>query len=118
MSETEIIELARAYVALSNSHRPELIVPLFAADAVYSSSAVGEFHGPAAIGDMMRGFFKRYPDVFWLCENFKCNDSRVSFDFSLQAHDAESGTHLQRNGIERITYDARGLIKKLEVKAE
>jgi hypothetical protein len=117
VTETEIIELARAYVALSNSHRTELIVPLFADDAVYSSSAVGEFHGAAAIGDMMRGFFKRYPDVFWSCENFKYSANRVSFDFSLQAHDAESGGRLQRGGIERIAYDDRGLIKKLEVKA-
>ncbi len=117
MTETEAIELARAYVALSNSHRPELIVPLFADDAIYSSSTVGEFHGAAAIGDMMREFLRRYPDVFWLCENFKCNDNRVSFDFSLQAHNAESGTHLQRSGIERIAYDDQGLIKKLEVKA-
>jgi hypothetical protein len=118
MTETETIELARAYVALSNSHRLELIVPLFAGDAVYSSSAVGEFQGPAAIGDMMRGFFMRYPDVFWLCGDFRYDDNRVSFEFSLQAMDAETGAHLQRSGIERIAYDDRGLIKKLEVKAE
>jgi hypothetical protein len=118
MSEIEIIELARAYIALSNSHRSELILPLFADDAVYSSSAVGEFRGPAAIGDMMRGFFTRYPDVFWLCQNFKSDGNRVSFDFSLQAIDAQSGFHLQRSGIERISYDDQGLIKKLEVKAE
>lgn len=118
MTETETIELARAYVALSNSHRTELITPLFADDAIYSSSAVGEFHGPSAIGEMMHGFFRRYPDVFWLCENFRCDDKRVSFDFSLQAHNAESGAHLQRSGLERITYDDQGQIKKLEVKAE
>jgi hypothetical protein len=117
VTETETIELARAYVALSNSHRVELIIPLFVDDAVYSSSAVGEFHGVAAIGDMMRGFFGRYPDVFWACDNFKCCANRVSFDFSLQGHDAESGDRLQRGGIERIVYDDRGLIIKLEVKA-
>ncbi|MCP4333746.1 MAG: nuclear transport factor 2 family protein [Gammaproteobacteria bacterium] len=118
MTETETTELARAYVALSNSHRPELIVPLFADDAIYSSNAVGEFHGSVAIGDMMHGFFRRYPDVFWLCKNFRYNDNRVSFDFSLQAIDAESGAHLQRSGLEKITYDDQGRIKKLEVKAE
>ena len=58
MTETETIELARAYVALSNSHRPELIAPLFSDDAIYSSSAVGEFHGPLAIGEMMRGVWR------------------------------------------------------------
>ena len=42
---------------------------------------------------------------------------RVSFDFSLQATDAETGERLQRSGVEHISYDDRGLIKKLEVMA-
>jgi nuclear transport factor 2 (NTF2) superfamily protein len=117
MTEIEIIELAHAYVALSNAHRVELIRPMFAADAIYHSSAVGEFQGEDAIIDMMRRFFARYPDVFWLCEDFRCEANRVSFDFSLQASDAQSGEQLQRNGIERIEFDAQGLIKRLEVKA-
>ena len=117
MSETETIELARAYVALSNSHRTDFIIALFTDDAVYSSSAVGEFHGRAAIGGMMRGFFTRYPDVFWSCSNFTCNVNEVSFDFSLQAVDAETGAALQRSGTERIVYDDLGLIKRLEVNA-
>jgi len=117
MTETETIELARAYVALSNSHRLELIIPLFTDDAIYSSSAAGDYQGAKQIGEMMQGFFKHYPDVFSLCGNFAYDDRRVSFEFSLQAIDAENGTQLQRSGIERITYDDRGLIKKLEVNA-
>jgi hypothetical protein len=31
MTDTELIELAKAYVALSNSHRINLITPMFAA---------------------------------------------------------------------------------------
>ena len=117
MTEIEISELARAYVALSNAHRVELIRPMFAADAIYYSSAVGEFQGVDAIIDMMRGFFTRYPDAFWLCEHYHCEMNRVSFDFSLQASDAQSGAQLQRSGIERIEFDDQDLIKKLEVKA-
>jgi hypothetical protein len=117
MTELESIELAKAYVALSNAHRIELILPMFAAEAVYTSSAVGEFIGPNAIGDMMRSFFGRYPDVFWLTENFRYGNGRVTFDFSLQANAADSGEHLQRQGIERIEFDQQGLIKKLEVNA-
>ena len=41
MTEIESIELARTYVARSNAHRVDLIQPLFAADAIYRSSAVG-----------------------------------------------------------------------------
>ena len=117
MTEIEISELAHAYVALSNAHRLEMIKPMFATDAVYHSSAVGEFHGVDAIIDMMGTFFTRYPDAFWLCEQFRCEVNRVSFDFSLQARDAQSGEQLQRNGIERIEFDDQGLIIRLEVKA-
>ena len=117
MTAIESIELARAYVALSNAHRVELILPLFAADAVYTSSAVGEFVGPIAIGDMMQNFFARYPDVFWLTENYRYDNGRVSFDFGLQATAADSGEHLQRQGVEHIEFNRHGLIRRLEVNA-
>lgn len=117
MTEIEALELSRAYVALSNAHRVELIVPMFAANAVYTSFALGEFVGQTAIGKMMEEFFNAYPDAFWLAENFRCDNNRVTFDFSLQANAATSGEHLQRQGIERIEFDDRGLISRLEVKA-
>ena len=117
MTEIEAIELSRAYVALSNAHRVELILPLFAETAVYTSSALGEFTGPGAIGEMMQEFFDAYPDAFWLAENFRCDENRVKFDFSLQANAVTSGEHLQRQGVERIEFNDRGLISKLEVKA-
>ena len=117
MTEIETIELANAYVALSNAHRVDLISKMFSSAAVYTSSAVGEFIGPDAIGDMMQGFFARYPDAFWLAENYRCDSNRVTFDFGLQATEATSGEHLQRQGIERIEFDEFGLIKRLEVKA-
>ena len=117
MTELESIELAKAYVSLSNAHRIELILPMFAAEAVYTSSAVGEFSGPIAIGNMMQGFFARYPNVFWLAENYRFDNGRVTFDFGMQASAADSGEQLQRQGIERIEFDRRGLIRKLEVNA-
>jgi len=117
MTEIETIELSRAYVALSNSHRIGLILPMFSAGAVYTSSALGEFAGPGAIGEMMQEFFNAYPDAFWLAENYRFDKNRVTFDFSLQANAAISGEHLQRQGLERIEFDDHGLISKLEVKA-
>lgn len=117
MTGIEAIELSRAYVALSNAHRAELILPLFANQAVYTSSTLGEFAGPGAIGDMMQDFFNAYPDAFWLAENYRFDKNRVTFDFSLQANAAISGEHLQRQGLERIEFDDQGLISKLEVKA-
>ena len=118
MTELESIELAKAYVALSNAHRVELILPMLAAEAVYTSSVVGEFSGPIAISNMMQGFFARYPDVFWLAENYRFDNGRVTFDFGMQASAADSGEQLQRQGVERIEFNRQGLIKKVEVKAD
>jgi len=117
MTEIEATELARAYVALSNAHRIDLIGPMFAEDAVYHSSAVGEYQGVESINEMMQTFFDRYPDVFWLSEDFRYASNRVSFSFSLQATDAQTGSLLQRNGIEHIDFDPQGRIKRLEVQA-
>jgi uncharacterized protein GlcG (DUF336 family) len=117
MTKIESIELARAYVALSNAHRTDLILALFAGDAVYRSSAVGEHQGATAIIAMMHAFFTRYPDVCWKCANYRCADRRVSFAFELRATDAGDGSKLQRDGIEHIEFDAHGLIKALEVNA-
>jgi len=115
MTATESIELARAYVALSNAHRSDLILPLFAGDAVYRSSTVGEHRGAPAIAAMMQLFFSRYPDVHWQCRHYRCDGNRVSFDFALSATAADDGSRLQRGGVEHIEFDAGGLIKALEV---
>jgi hypothetical protein len=58
-----------------------------------------------------------YPDVFWLTENFRYDNGRVTFDFGLQATAADSGEHLQRQGVEHIEFDRHGLIRRLEVNA-
>jgi nuclear transport factor 2 (NTF2) superfamily protein len=117
MTATEALELARAYVALSNAHRVDLIGPMFATDAVYRSSAVGEYHGTQAIIEMMRSFFERFPDVFWLCDNYQCSQNRVGFEFQLQATEADSGQSISRGGHECIEFDSAGLIRLIEVQA-
>jgi len=115
MTNSELIELAKAYVALSNSHRIDLIMPMFAAGALYASTAVGEHRGRATIGDMMHGFFTRYPDVHWHATNYRCTDHRVSFDFTMTANDATSGEGLERSGLEQFEFTADGSIKKITV---
>lgn len=115
MTDSELIELAKAYIALSNAHRVDLIMPMFAAGARYSSGAMGEHRGRATIGDMMHGFFNKYPDVHWHATNFRCEDHRVNFDFTLTATEANSGESLARSGGEQVEFTADGAIKKLTV---
>ncbi len=117
MTDTELIELAKAYVALSNSHRVDLIMPMFAAGARYISTAGDEFRGRAAIGDMTHSFFKRYPDAHLHATNYNCTDHRVSFDFTLTANDASSGDRLERSGHEQFEFTADGSIKTITVES-
>jgi len=115
MTQTELIELARAYVALSNAHRIDLVLSMFAAGARYTSSAVGDYRGRAAIGDMMHVFFSDHPDVHWEAGNFRCDDHRVSFDFTMSASNGDGG--IRRQGVEHLEFTADGSIKRVTVEA-
>jgi hypothetical protein len=115
MTEKELIELAKAYVAMSNAHQLNLLTAMFGPQSVYRSSSVGEFIGQAAIIEMMAGFFARYPDVHWHSRNYACRDFRVSFDFTMQASESGSNTPLERSGVETIEFDPEGTITSLTV---
>ncbi len=118
MTDTELIETARAYVALANAHRVDLILSMFAAGARYSSNALGNFRGRAAIGDAMHGFFAKYPDVHWQADEFSCEQHRVSFRFEMRASAAAGSASIERRGLEHIDFTAEGSIKKIEVDAQ
>ena len=118
MTADEHIALVKAYIALSNAHRVDLIERLFARSAVYRSSAVGEYLGREAIAGMMDAFFTDYPDVRWRCGNYLHEGSTVSFDFKLEATAASNGENIRRRGHERIEFDADGFIRLLQVDAD
>lgn len=115
--ESEQINLAKAYVALSNAHRIDLILPMFARNGTYHSVHVGEFKGRDSIGEMMSGFFERFPDVIWEVTEYRhSGTSAVSFDFVMNATEAATGNHLERRGEEQIDFTDDGLISRLEVR--
>lgn len=115
MTDTELIELAKAYVALSNSHRTDLMMQMFAAGARYTTTTGGVFRGRAAITDMTKGYFKRYPNAHLHATNYQCADDRVSFDFTMKADDASSGEAIEHSGNEQFEFTADGSIKKITV---
>jgi len=116
MTKSEEIEFVKAYVALSNAHRLTLILPMFAEEAVYRSSYVGEFNGRGVIGDMMTDFFSRFPDVRWNVPEYRpAGDRAVDFEFVMTATETLTGNHIVRNGLERIEFTDDGLISLLEV---
>ena len=117
MNESEKIELAKAYVALSNAHRLEFILHMFADKAVYRSSYVGEFKGRNAIGEMMADFFSRFPDVRWSVQEYRYTGKGiVGFEFVMTATEASTGNQIERQGLEEIEFTDEGLISRLNVK--
>jgi hypothetical protein len=119
MNESEQIESAKAYVALSNAHRLEFILPMFADGATYHSPHVGEFIGRNAIGEMMADFFSRFPDVRWNALEYRCTEKGVvRFKFEMFATEALTGKSVERRGTERIEFTDEGHISRLEVKSQ
>jgi hypothetical protein len=118
-NQSEFIELAKAYVALSNAHALDLISKMFADNARYQSTRVGEFAGKAEIREMMEQFFKRYPDVFWSVNQYRyMAKGLIEFDFTLAANDAESGQLIESKGIESVQFNHAGLIDLILVSAD
>ena len=116
LSESEKIELAKAYVALSNAHKLDLILPMFADGASYHSPHVGVFDGRPAIRDMMSGFFSRFPDVYWTAGDYQCTKGGgVRFNFVMTATEVETGEKIRRTGAEELEFSDDGLISRLEV---
>ena len=112
----EQIALAQAYVALSNAHRVDLIRPMLADAVTYHSVNVGRFEGGDAIGEMMTGFFARFPDVAWDVGEYRCaGDGTVEFHFVMTATDADSGESIERAGLETIAFTDEGFISRIEV---
>lgn len=116
MRPEEQIELARAYVALSNAHVLRLIEPMLSMDAVYTSANVGEFVGRADICAMMEGFFSRFPDVHWRTSKFRNTTANtVQFNFVMTGTDASTGAPMERTSREAVTVSATGEITRVEV---
>lgn len=116
MSPAEQIALARAYVALSNAHRVDFILPMLADTVTYHSVNVGRFEGGGAIGDMMTGFFARFSDVAWDVREYRCvGDGTVDFDFLMTATDSDTGESIERTGLETIAFTKEGFISRIEV---
>ena len=117
--EFHYLEMTKAYIALSNTHRLDLVFGLIADDAVYESANVGEHHGKPAIKTMMQQFFDQFPDVIWETRHLRLDSNAertVAFEFMMSATERQRGTRIQRTGNERIVFNKEGLIERVIVK--
>jgi ketosteroid isomerase-like protein len=119
LSQLEQVEVAKAYVALSNAHALAFILPMFSDSAHYQSSNVGEFKGRDTIGEMMTGFFVRFPDVNWQVASFRHGaENRVEFDFSMTGCEPVTGNRIERCGLEQIEFNEEGFIERINVNTD
>ena len=116
MSTKSYIELAKTYIALSNSHNLKAIKAMFVSDATYHSSYVGEYKGSAAIHAMITSFFTRFPDVQWDASEYRfIGDEGVEFDFVMTATDAAFNEPVKRHGTECIYFTPDNMIRHISV---
>ncbi len=116
MSRENLIELAKAYVDLSNKHQLKKIEPMFMGDAIYHSEFFGEYKGRIVIYEMMVSFFTRFLDVYWDVTDYRpTEDNGVEFEFVMTATDAASGERVERHGVECIYFTSEGLISRIAV---
>ena len=116
-NESELVELTRAYVALSNAHQLQFVLPMFDENATYLSAYVGEFKGREEITLMMTDFFTRYSDLHWLVEDFQfLGNSTVGFNFIMTATDPQGREPVNRSAFETLKFNQQGYIEFLEVK--
>jgi hypothetical protein len=116
MNALEQIEFAKAYVALSNAHRLDLILPLLTETAVYQSVVVGDFIGCSAIRQMMADFFARFPDVYWTVTEYRSVDEQtVELTFAMSATAAATGQAVQRQARETLEFTNAGFIARVMV---
>lgn len=117
VSQSELIELTKAYVALSNAHQLQFVLPMFDENATYFSVFVGEFKRRGKIGEMMADFFSRYTDVHWLADEYQfLGDAAVGFNFVMTATDSQGGEPISRSAYEILRFNHQGYIALLQVK--
>ena len=117
IDEIDTIALTRRYVDASNAHDLAAVRSQLAENISYSSSGVGEHAGRDTVMEMMTGFFTRFPDVHWSCEDYRVRgDNGAEFEFVLRATAADDGVTIERNGNERLFFDAAGLVRRIEVR--
>ena len=95
----------------------EAIEAMMAPDAAYRSAGVGAIEGRGAILKAFRRYFAVHADQIDGDETIEAAGPRVSLAcWWLTATNSGTGESVRRQGMERLTLDAAGLIVLVEVK--
>ena len=112
-----VLELARRYTAFANAHDLDGCESMFAVDMDYVSDGVGEHHGSSAIRRMMDDYFAARPDVHWQDGPYRqVAADAAAFDFVMTGTDPATAKPFRRTGVETVSFNASGMIRRIEVK--
>ncbi len=111
------VALLKRYHAALNAYDADTVTPMFAPGAVYVSPGVnGRIEGRDAIIAAFSAYFAEHPDQRAEDELIEqLSPFEVRAHWRLAATSASSGRHVERRGIETVTFDASGLIARVEV---
>ena len=111
------VALLRRYHAGLQPYDRAAVAGMFAPDAVYLSPGVnGRLQGRAAILAAFDAYFAEYPDQQAEDEEIaRLSPHAARAVWRLAATSVTSGRHVERRGVEAISFDAAGLITSVEV---
>ena len=111
------VALLRRYHAALQPYDRAAVAGMFAPGAVYLSPGVnGRLEGRAAILAAFEAYFAEYPDQQAEDEEItSISPFAARAVWRLAAKSVTSGRRVERRGIERVFFDAGGLITRVEV---
>ncbi len=112
----DLVSLAHRYFDALNAFDLATAEAMYAEDATYHSRFVGTLAGRKAIFRAFRQYFAEYSDQSAATESVELFEpNAVRTRWRLTATARSTGLPLVRRGSERITFDANGLIARVEV---
>jgi hypothetical protein len=112
----DILKLAERYYEALNNFDYAALEKIFAEDAEYHSSGIGGLYGRPAIIEAMKAYFHEFSDQVSTNDSIeRLNDTSIRTHWRLHATTKSSGRKVQRQGIETIHFNSKGLIATVEV---
>jgi len=114
----KLIILCQDYVNNSNNHNVDLCLKDFNDNTEYISSAVGLYKGKTMIYNMMKGYFDKFPHVYWDVKSYTISEqyqNAIEFNFIRTGCQNNDGQDIVAEGKEWILFDDNIEISKVIV---
>ena len=114
----DLLKLAERYYTALNNFDYAALEKIFAEDAEYHSSGIGGggLYGRPAIIEAMKAYYHEFSDQVSTNDSIELLDENsVRTHWRLHATTKSSGRKVQRQGIETIHFNPKGLIATVEV---